>query len=156
MEKGINDPYKLWQRMLVKNQPAVILKKLEKFIQLDGGLYRNDLKFQEFRMLALQFRIQLLMEWNRYAEALAWLCLETELNPTNVEALAMKEQLKKQLYFTKEENHVSVKNRLQKPLFDWENVAGMRRIKAIIERDIILPFKEWKIYKNLNQAKKRN
>jgi len=62
MEKGINDPYKLWQRMLVKNQPAVILKKLEKFIQLDGGLYRNDLKFQEFRMLALQFRIQLLME----------------------------------------------------------------------------------------------
>jgi len=62
----------------------------------------------------------------------------------------MKEQLKKQLYFTKEENHVSVKNRLQKPLFDWENVAGMRRIKAIIERDIILPFKERKIYRNFN------
>ena len=57
--------------MLIKNQPAVILKKLEEFIQMDGGLYRDDLKFQEFRMLALQFRIQLLMEWNRYAEALA-------------------------------------------------------------------------------------
>jgi transitional endoplasmic reticulum ATPase len=150
MGKGIRDPYKLWQRMLIKNQPAVILRKLEEFIQLDGGLYRNDLKFHEFRMLALQFRIQLLMEWNRYAEALAWLCLETELNPTNVEALAMKEQLKKQLHFTKEENHVSIKNTSQNPLFDWGNVAGMRRVKAIIERHIILPFKEWEIYKNFN------
>lgn len=65
MEKGINDPYKWWQRMLRKNKPAVILKKLEDFIQLDGGLYRDSMKFKEFRMLALQFRIQLLMEWNR-------------------------------------------------------------------------------------------
>lgn len=150
MDKGINDPYKIWQRMLIKNQPAVILRKLEEFIQLDGGLYRHELKFHEFRMLALQFRIQLLMEWNRYAEALAWLCLETELNPTNVEAIAMKEQLKKQLYFTREENHVTVKNTSQIPLFDWGNVAGMRRIKAIIERDILLPIKEWEIYKNFN------
>ena len=150
MTKGINDPYKIWQRMLIKNQPAVILRKLEQFIQLDGGLYRHDLNFHEFRMLALQFRIQLLMEWNRYAEALAWLCLETELNPTNVEAIAMKEQLKKQLYFTREENHVTVKNTSQIPLFDWGNVAGMRRIKAIIERDILLPIKEWEIYKNFN------
>lgn len=51
--------------MLRKNKPAVILKKLEDFIQLDGGLYRDSMKFKEFRMLALQFRIQLLMEWNR-------------------------------------------------------------------------------------------
>ena len=123
--------------MLIKNQPAVILKKLEEFIQMDGGLYRDDLKFQEFRMLALQFRIQLLMEWNRYAEALAWLCLGTELNPTNVEAIAMKEQLKKQLHFTKDENRVSINNTSQKQLFNWGNVAGMRRIKAIIERDIL-------------------
>jgi len=65
MEKGINDPYKWWQRMLRKNKPAVILKKLEDFIQLDGGLYRDSMKFKEFRMLAMQFRIQLLMEWNR-------------------------------------------------------------------------------------------
>lgn len=136
--------------MLIKNKPAVILKKLEEFIQMDGGLYRDDLKFQEFRMLALQFRIQLLMEWNRYAEALAWLCLETELNPTNVEAIAMKEQLKKQLHFTKEENRVSVNNTSQKQLFDWGNVAGMRRIKAIIERDILLPLKEREVYRNFN------
>lgn len=150
MEKGINDPYKWWQRMLLKNKPAVILKKLEDFIQLDGGLYRDSMKFKEFRMLALQFRIQLLMEWNRYAEALAWLCLETELNPTNVDALALKEQLKKKLYFTREEDLISIKNAKQEPIFNWGKVAGMRRVKAIIERDVLLPLKEREIYRNFN------
>lgn len=150
MRKNINDPYLAWQKYILKHRPAEILKKLEHLIQDDGGIFRNDPYYQEFRNLALMFRIDLLIEWERYAEALAWLCLETKLNPTNVEAIAMKEQLKKQLHFTKEENHVSVTNTSQTPLFDWGNVAGMRRIKAIIERDILLPFKEWEIYKNFN------
>jgi len=150
MRKNINYPYLAWQKYILKHKPAEILKKLEQIIQDDGGIFRNDTYYQEFRNLALMFRIDLLLEWERYAEALAWLCLETELNPSNVEAIAMKEQLKKQLHFTGEENHVTVINTSQIPLFDWGNVAGMRRIKAIIERDILLPFKEWEIYKNFN------
>lgn len=150
MKKNISDPYFAWQSYIVKHRPAEILKKLEQLIQDDGGIFRDDPYFQEFRKLSLLFRIDLLMEWGRYAEALAWLCLETELNPTNVEAHAMKEQLKKQLHFTKEENHVAVKSSAQKPLFNWGNVAGMRRIKAIIEREILLPIKEREIYRNYN------
>jgi transitional endoplasmic reticulum ATPase len=147
---GIKDPYILWQRQLVKYKPSVILKKLDEFIEMDGGLYRNDMKFLEFRILALQFKVQLLIEWKRYAEALAWLCLETELNPINIEALAMKEQLKKKLHFIKEVNHVSIQNTTNNSVFNWGNVAGMRRVKAIIERDVLLPLKERELYKNFN------
>ena len=150
MKKNINDPYIAWQKFIVKNNQANILKKLEQLIQDDGGMFMNDPAIQEFRNLSLLFRIDLLIEWERYAEALAWLCLETELNPTNVGALAMKEQLKKQLHFTTEENHVSIQNISKKSVFNWGSVAGMRRIKAIIERDVLLPLKERELYKNFN------
>ncbi|MBT3385978.1 MAG: ATP-binding protein [Prolixibacteraceae bacterium] len=150
MKKNVNDPYIAWQKFIVKHSQSVILKKLEQLIQDDGGLFKNDPAIQEFRNLSLLFRIDLLIEWGRYAEALAWLCLETELNPTNVEALAMKEQLKKQLQFITEENYVSIQNTSNNPVFNWSPVAGMRRIKAIIERDVLLPLKERELYKNFN------
>jgi transitional endoplasmic reticulum ATPase len=150
MSKNINDPYRNWQSLLLKYKPDTVLRKLEEIIQLDGGIYRETEKFIEFRKLSMHFRIDLLIQWRRYAEALAWLCLETELNPTNVEALAMKEQLKKQLHFIVEENHVSIQNTSQRPGFNWGKVAGMRKVKAIIERDVLLPLKEPEIYKDFN------
>ncbi|MBW6480979.1 MAG: hypothetical protein K0B37_16230 [Bacteroidales bacterium] len=143
--------YTLEKYIIASNRSqSYTLKKLEYLIQDNGGLFKDDPFYQEFRKLYLQYRITLLLHWGRYAEALAWICLETELNPANVDAVAMKEQLKKQLHFTKEENHVSVNNASQKPLFDWGNVAGMRRVKAIIERDVLLPLKEREIYQNFN------
>ena len=147
MKKNINDPYIAWQKYIVHHRPAEILQKLEELILDDGGMFKNDPYFREFRELSLLFRIDLLIEWGRHAEALAWLCLETELNPTNIEAITMKEQLKKQLNFTKEDHHISVKNTRHKPLFDWGNVSGMRKVKAIIERDILLPLKHWELYR---------
>jgi transitional endoplasmic reticulum ATPase len=150
MKKNINNPYIAWQKYIVHHRPTEILQKLEELILDDGGIFKDDPYFQEFRELSLLFRIDLLIEWGRYAEALAWLCLETELNPTNVEAIAMKEQLKKQLNFSKDDGRVSIKNTSQKPLFNWGSVAGMRKVKAIIERDVILPLKEREFYKNFN------
>ena len=150
MKKFVNDPYRNWQYLLLKHKPDTVLRKLEKIIQLDGGIYRETEKFKEFRKLSMHFRIDLLIQWRRFAEALAWLCLETELNPTNVDAIAMKEQLKKQLHFTEEENHVSIQNTSSRPLFNWGGVAGMRRVKAIIERDVLLPLKEKELYRNFN------
>ena len=43
-------------------------------------------------------RIDLLRERGRLAEALAWTCLECEINPKNVTAQALKEQLKRRLH----------------------------------------------------------
>lgn len=144
------NPYYAWQKLIITNRPDAILRKLEKLIQEDGGIFKNDPAYKEFRSLSLQFRVSLLMEWKRYAEALAWLCLETEINPTNVEALAMKEHLKKQLKFITEDNVVAIENTTVESLFNWGQVAGMRRIKAIIERDVLLPIKEREIYRNFN------
>jgi transitional endoplasmic reticulum ATPase len=146
MKKNVSDPYIAWQKYIITHRPTDVLQKLEQLIQDDGGMFKDDPFFHEFRELSLLFRIDILIEWKRYAEALAWLCLETELNPTNVQAIAIKEQLKKQLNFSKDDDHVSVRNTPQKPLFDWGNVAGMRKVKAIIERDILLPFKQWDLY----------
>jgi transitional endoplasmic reticulum ATPase len=148
--KRFDNPYIAWQRFIINHKQAKVLDKLEQLIQDDGGLFIGDPAITEFRELSLLFRIDLLIEWKRFAEALAWLCLETELNPTNIEALALKEQLKKQLNFSKEEKHISVKSSSNRPVFDWGEVAGMRRIKAIIERDILLPLKEKELYRKFN------
>lgn len=44
MKKIANDPYRNWQRLLLKHKP--VLRKLEEIIQLDGGLYRETEKFK--------------------------------------------------------------------------------------------------------------
>lgn len=150
MKKQVNDPYIAWQKYIVKHRQSVILKKLEEIIQDDGGIFKDDPFFQEFRELSLLFRIDLLIEWKRYAEALAWLCLETELNPSNIEAKALKEQLKKQLNFAKTDDRVIISNTENKRVFDWGPVAGMRRVKAILERDILLPLNERELYSKNN------
>ncbi|NLA50510.1 MAG: ATP-binding protein [Bacteroidales bacterium] len=145
-----SDVFYAWQKLILRNKPATILRKLDKMIQEDGGIFKDDPSYKEFRSLSLQFRISLLLEWKRYAEALAWLCLETEVNPTNKDAWAMKEQLKKQLRFSTEDNITTISNKLKAPIFMWGPVAGMRRLKAIIERDIILPIKEPEFYRAMN------
>ena len=145
-----NNLFHAWQLLVVKYKPETILTKLEGLIQDDGGIFKNDPAYKEFRSLSLQFRISLLIEWKRYAEALAWLCLETELNPANFEAQAMREQLKKQLLFITDGSVISFKKTADETIPNWGPVAGMRRVKAIIERDVILPIKEREIYKKFN------
>ena len=145
-----SNPFHAWQLLILKYKPATILQKLEELLQDDGGMFKDDPAFFEFRELSLQFRISLLLEWKRYGEALAWLCLVTEINPQNLEALAMKEQLKKQLSFSSEGNVVLVNKTANENIGNWGAVAGMRRIKAIIERNIILTLKERRTYKNFS------
>lgn len=123
------------------------LRILEEAVEHDGGLFRDTKEYEEYRKHNVRYRIEKLLENDRNIDALAWLCLETELNPDNVEAIAMKEQLKKKLYFTKEDR-IEIKNSNKIPLFDWGPVAGMQDEKKFIERNILLPLKEKKIYKN--------
>ena len=133
------------QRLLLQGKRAEALRLLEKQIDDDGGLFNFESDFQENRRLGWLMRIDLLREWNRLSEALAWTCLECEVNPNNVTALALKEQLKRQLKLVAPKN-TNEKSQFQ-PTLNWDGVAGMRELKAIFERDIILPLREPDIYK---------
>ncbi len=138
--------------LIAHNKRAQALKFLDKLIGSDYGIFGADSQILNDRQAALQFKIDLLLEWNRYSEALAWLCLETEINPNNVYAQALKERLKRSL-------HIDDLHRRQfEPVrsgrkcaadggaFNWEGVAGMRELKLTLENDIIMPFLEPDIY----------
>jgi len=133
------------QKLLLQGKKAEALRLLEKQIESDGGLFHFDSSFQESRRLGWLLRIDLLREWNRISEALAWTCLECEINPNNVTAQALKEQLKRQLKLVPAKT-TNTKSQMQ-PTLNWDGVAGMRELKAIFERDIILPLREPAIYK---------
>jgi SpoVK/Ycf46/Vps4 family AAA+-type ATPase len=138
--------------LIAHNRRGPALKFLDKIIGSDYGLFRQDPHILAQRQAALHFKIDLLLEWNRTNEALAWLCLETEINPDNVLAQAMKEQLKKQLHIddfhrdslhpTQQGAYPASSNPIQ-----WEGVAGMRELKLILESDVIMPFLEPDIYR---------
>jgi len=73
----------------------------------------------------------------RVSDALAWTCLECELNPLNVAALALKEALKSSLNLGRGHQDADVKK--AKGNLDyglWMGVAGMRDIKAVLDRDV--------------------
>ena len=70
------------------------------------------------------------------------------MNPDNVAAVALKERLKREAGFLRRQG--SEKHRPagdDKPLRTaWGGVAGMRDLKAMLERDVILPLQEPEIY----------
>jgi len=123
---------------------AAALKFLDRLIENELPLFHYLPEVRERRRLAWLCRIDLLRERGRLPEALAWVCLECELNPENVAAQALKERLKRQLYL------VSDSHQFRKSVSsheNWEGVAGMRELKAILESDILLPLQEPELYK---------
>ncbi|MEI6821397.1 MAG: ATP-binding protein [Bacteroidota bacterium] len=132
------------QKLIYLNKKSQILKLLEDSIQFDGGIFNADTNFQESRHLIWLLRIDLLRKWGHYSEALAWVCLECELYPDNVTAIALKNQLKRELRLIPTDKKLS-----QVPNYSnvsWEGVAGMHELKMIFERDILLPLQEPEIY----------
>ena len=133
------------QRLIVRGKRFEVLNILSRYIDEGyGGLFINDPAEREYIRNLWLIRIHLLMEWEMYNEALAWTCLECELNPWNTSALAMKEDLKKRstLFIHKEE--------IPKKRVMWENIAGMRELKAVLEEEVILPILQPSYYKELN------
>ena len=94
------------------------------------------------------YRTELLRKWGKLTEALAWVCLEVELNPDNVAAVALKERLNGR--------PVSIGGRAagkaslpeRRTTRRLGRVAGMWRLKAMLERDVILPLQEPQIYEH--------
>lgn len=108
------------------------------------SLFESKSELEARRQLAWRYKINLLRSIGRSKEALAWACLEAELNPDNVDAHATKEQLKKRLGLGPDRSPV-----VSLPSGDdrWTGVAGMRELKAILERDVILPLEQPELYK---------
>ncbi len=121
---------------------ATTLKVLNRMIDFGGGLFADDPDEREYRRKLWMMRIQLLREWGMFAEALAWICLECDLNPENAAAAALREQMKRQLNLVKPFD--TLPRRSRKDI--WKGVAGMRDLKAIFEEDIILPLKNPETY----------
>jgi SpoVK/Ycf46/Vps4 family AAA+-type ATPase len=124
------------------------LEILDQVIEDTLPLFQGESWVIEERRLAWLYRIDLLREWGRLTEALAWACLEVEMNPDNVAAIALKERLKREAGFLRRQG--SEKHRPvgedKSPRTAWGGVAGMRDLKAMLERDVILPLQEPEIY----------
>lgn len=154
MRKSENDKFQKpqWyiplQRYILTKQKARALRLLDKVIEDDMPLFWADKSMQQERRLAWLYRIDLLLEWKRMSEALAWTCLECEVNPENITAKALKKKLKAQLRLDWKRKLQYEKKTKQSTKIDlWKGVAGMRELKAILERDVILPLQMPALYK---------
>ncbi len=134
-------------QFMVRGQYRSALDLLAKVIEDPLPLFQGEDWVIEERRLAWLYRINLLRERNHITEALAWACLEAELNPDNVAAVALKERLKREagLLPLRKNGHTKSSQAKEENDF-WKGVAGMRELKAMLERDVILPLLEPEIY----------
>jgi transitional endoplasmic reticulum ATPase len=126
-------------KLLLKNDRKGVLYILSQITALNSPLLAET--DEDYLRYVGHFRIQMLMQWGMFREALAWACLETELYPDNFNNLVLKENLKRRI------NNIPKELGEEVEIKSWKDVAGMYELKAIIERDIILPLKEKHLYK---------
>lgn len=130
-------PKKIDQLLLKGDQKGVLFTLSQ--ITAINNLFLADIDEGYLRYVG-HFRIQMLIEWGMYREALAWVCLESELYPDNIENLVQKEQIKNRIHNIPKSSETIVTER------KWKDVAGMYELKATIERDLILPLQERSLY----------
>jgi len=127
-----------FQRHLAQRQRYLALRLLERVIEDDLPLFDSDRSVTGDRRVAWLCRIDLLREVGRLTEALAWACLECELDPTNVAAQSLKEELKRQTRFGGK-GPGPAPGQHQRAISRWPGLAGMRQLRAELERDVVLP-----------------
>jgi hypothetical protein len=131
--------------LVARREYTRALRYLDRIIESDYPLLRDLPGDFASRRLAWLCRVDLLRDRGRLAEALAWTCLECELNPENVAAQALKARLKRRLHL--ERGAPPAQSTTASAADGWEGVAGMRELKAILERDILLPLQEPELYR---------
>lgn len=117
---------------------------------VDGGdlpLFRTPAEMEKQKRLAWLFKLDLLVDWGRPKEALAWACLECEIHPENVEAAALKERMLRGLRLRQDGVGTPRRRAAAQAAGCWGEVAGMRELKAMLERDVILPLQEPETYR---------
>jgi transitional endoplasmic reticulum ATPase len=127
-------------KLLAQGHKRRALRFLDRMMDQRWPLFRDDPAFAEERRRALRLRIQLLREWGWYSEALAWLCLESELSPGDPETMVTKEWLMRTLNMPGTGTPGGTE-----PAADasnaWPGVAGMHELKGILERDVLMPIR---------------
>jgi hypothetical protein len=113
-QPGSNPWLRKMTKYIASGQRASALRLLDRVIEYDMPLFKDDPNIQEDRHFAWLYKIDLLREWGRLTEALAWICLECEMNPKNVAALALKENLKRSLNRGPERKESTKKNLIKK------------------------------------------
>jgi len=126
-------------RLIANGKKQEALKALDKFIENLLPLFQSSPELLEERRIAWLLRIELLRKWDRKIEALAWVCLECELNPDNKKAQIFKEQIKNDLNLSENKESDSKIVSSYIPSTNWDGVAGMQELKAILEMDVINP-----------------
>jgi len=134
--------------LMVRGQYRSALELLDRVIEDPLPLFQGEAWVTEERRLAWLYRIHLLREKGQMTQALAWACLEVDLNPENVAAVALKERLKREAGLLPLRSSVpsAQPDRATAGKDLWKGVAGMRDLKAMLERDVILPLLEPEIY----------
>lgn len=138
--------FEKFQRFLAKRQVDAALKLLNEVIERDLPLFDFDLEISADRRVAWLCRIDLLREAGRLTEALAWACLECELHPENAAAQALKEELKRLTRFGGRPPDAGGPKDLSR-LVRWGGLAGMRQLRAELERDVIAPLLDPALYR---------
>lgn len=131
-------PSKL-HKLIYKKEKDKALNFLGKITAINSDSLFTDFD-ESYLRYAGYFRIQLLLEYEYYREALAWACLECELYPENVEALILRDRIKEKIKNLPKEKEQPIAS--PKLNSEWGNIVGMRELKAILERDLLLPFKD--------------
>jgi transitional endoplasmic reticulum ATPase len=129
---------------LFKKKPEQALRYLEKIIEAPPSLFDDDPLFSDEKEIARMLRVNILEGNHQYHEALAWTLYEIDINPANVMAHSMRDKLRKILRFDK--SRPGEVEDIKKSI-EWPDVAGMRLIKNMLERDVILPFQEPELFK---------
>lgn len=135
-------------KLIARGHLRRALDLLDKVIEDPLPLFQEEDWVIKERRLAWMYRIELLREWGRLTEALAWTCLEAELVPDNVAALALRERLKREAGLRRKSNSDDARMAVHRKgrVIPWPGVAGMRDLKAMLQRDVILPLQEPEIY----------
>lgn len=134
------------EQFLAKGRKRAALKYLDQVIENDLPLFGDDPKVLEERHLAVRLRVQLLREWEWYSEALAWLCLECAVNSEDLQAQALRDRLMRH-YRLRHEHPKGDRTSTDDLSNSWPGVAGMHDLKAVLERDVIMPLQNPDLYK---------
>ncbi len=137
----------IWQdklsSFLVKGRVTRALDYLADVIDAPPSLFEDDPTFVDERRLAWLLRINLLMQFHRYREALAWVLYELELHPDRPVVLAMRARLRRILNLDAAK---SESDAASDKAYEWSTVAGMRNVKAMLEHDVLLPLIEPELF----------
>ena len=134
--------------LLAMGRIADAIRFLDRFsVSQQLLLFEPKMASEARRQLAFLYKVNLLRSVGRSREALAWACLECELNSEDVEAQAIKLQLKGRLGLLSESDTILKNNRRDIKDDNWTGIAGMRELKAILERDVILPLEQPELYR---------